>query len=503
VNFLLQKDKPYDVAVIGAGVAGAAVARELSKYQISVVVIEKEPDVSFGVTKGTHGIVHCGLPGAGTPLKNRGELMGNLMMEQLCSDLDVPFKRIGKLLVAFNDQEKSVLQKMEVDAKRNGVLGVELVTDQAKIEELEPCLSDAVVAGLFTPTTGVVSPWGLVFGLMENSMANGVELLVNTTVTGIETMPDQTFLIDTSAQRIRASYIINAAGAYADRIAGFVGDHSFKIKGARHQRIVLDKNCQGIVRHMVRRLNNPGLGDFVAPTVYGDLLIGAKVEQVNDISDLATTREGIEDWVIPRCVEMFPELTPKDSVKSFAGIIPTTGGDYHIKPAPDHPGFINMVLGGSGLTAAPAMAKYLVEEVIPATGLKLEKKAEFNPIRKDFPHIHDLSNEEKAEVVSENPLYGHIICRCETVSEGEIVEAIRRGATTIDGVKFRTRAGMGRCQGGFCGPRVLKILSREMGIPVEQVKRNIPGSEEARYRIKDLLLDQDQTKLDSRNEAPK
>jgi glycerol-3-phosphate dehydrogenase len=486
----MKTSKIYDVAIIGAGVAGAAVARELSKYKISAVVIEKEPDVSFGATKGTHGIVHCGFSSEGAPLRSRGELLGNLMMGQLCYELDVPFERIGKLLIAFNDQETSVLKTLELNAKRNGVLGVELIANKTKIKELEPRLSDSVVAGLFTPTTGIISPWGLVFGLIENAVENGVQLLVDTAVTGIEIMSDKTFLINTSTHKIQASYIVNAAGALADKIAGLVGDKSFVMKGTRHQRIVFDKKCQGIVRHVVRRLNNFKPGDFVTPTVYGDLLVGAMVEQVSDVSDSVTTREAIEDWLIPHSVEMFPELTPNDSVKPFAGVIPTAGADFHIKPAPDQHRFINMVLGGSGLTASPAMAKYLVEEIFPSSGLKLEKKADFNPIRKDFPHIHDLSNEEKAEVINENPLYGHIICRCETVSEGEIVEAIRRGATTIDGIKFRTRAGMGRCQGGFCGPRVLKILSRELSMPVKKVKRNMPGSEEVLYIIKDMLLDQ-------------
>jgi len=199
---------------------------------------------------------------------------------------------------------------------------------------------------------------------------------------------------------------------------------------------------------------------------------------VEDLEDTRTTKEGLNDWVIPQYLKMIPALSPFHSIKPFSGVIPLAGSDYHIQPAPDCKGFINHVLGGSGFTASPAMAKYLVEKVLPDVGLKLEQKANFNSHRKDLAHFVDLSNEERSKLIVKEPAYGHIVCRCETVSEGEIVEAMRRGATTRDGVKFRTRAGMGRCQSNFCGHKVLEIMSRELGIPPEKISRKGPGSEE-------------------------
>lgn len=479
-------NKKYDIGIIGAGIAGASIARELSKYELSVAVIEKEVDVCFGVTKGTHGIIHCGFPEENAYLKNRGELMGNLMMEQICNELDVPFKRVGKLLVAFNEKESAVLREMEIDAKRNGVFGVELILNRERLKEMEPNLSDEIIAALYTPTTGVVSPWELAIGLIENAVENGVDLYTDTTVNSIRIVEND-FVLETNKGEICAAYIINAAGANADKVAGMVGDESFKIQGTRHQRIIFDKSCDGVVRHIVRGINGMWPGDFVMPTVYGDIMVGSKVEEVEDRTDRSTTREGLEGWVIPHYQRMIPCLSPSKIIKPFAGFIPEVGNDYYIKSALRLPRFINMVLGASGFTASIAMSRHLIEEVLPYAGVKMLKKSNFNPYRKGIVHIIDLNDEERAEIISANPLYGHIICRCEYVSEGEIVEAIRRGATTRDGVKYRTRAGMGRCQGGFCGHRVLKILSRELGIPVTQVTRKGKGSEEVLYEIKELL----------------
>ncbi len=478
----------FDVIVIGAGVAGAAVIRELSKYNLSAAILEKEPDVCFGATKGTHGIVHCGFPVDDAPIKNRTEMKGCLMMEQACADLDVPYQKAGKLLVAFNEEELRALQKALVSLKRNGVPGVELVTDKDRLRVMEPNISDQVIAALHTANTAVVSPWGLVFGLIENAVANGAKLYIDAKVQSITANNESGFLLQTSAGSFAAGYIVNAAGLFAGKVAGLIKDNSFVVSGTRQQRIVMDKKIEGIVRHVVRDLRATGAhGDFVSPTVYGDILLGAKVENVPEVGDLRTTREGLDGWILPRCRRLIPSLPPQMSIKPFSGYIPKAGADYLIKPSPVNSRFINIVLGGSGFSASLAVGEYVVNEILPSVGLQLQKKPGFNPIRKDIPHIHDLTDEERAELIGKDPLYGHIVCRCETVSEGEIVEAIRRGARTRDGVKFRTRSGMGRCQGGFCGPRVLRILSRELGIPVEQVTRKGEGSTEVLYRTKELL----------------
>ncbi|MGI6484804.1 MAG: NAD(P)/FAD-dependent oxidoreductase [Tepidanaerobacteraceae bacterium] len=470
--------KDFDVLIIGAGIAGAAVARELSKYNLKTAVLERNADVCFGATKGTHAIVHCGLPGsAHTPLRNRGELKGNLMMEQLCKEIDVPFKRIGKLLVAFNQEQLVELKNLEVKARRNGVIDIELIISNQRLKKMEPNISDEVIAALYTRNTAISSPWALTIGLIENAMNNGVRLFLETEVKSIVLDSTNKFVVQSKNQTFRADYIVNAAGIEADKIARLVGDTNFDMIGTRFQRMVMDKSCSGIVRHLVRSINDDGsVGDFISPTVYGDILVGTTVEEVDDLYMDNTTRQGLEEWVIPNYKRIIPALDQSNCIRPFAAVLPEAGGkntsfDYYIKPALTQPRFINMVLGASGFTASPAIAEYVVSELLPDAGLKLVEKHDFIPNRSDIPHINEMSNSERAEVINKNSLYGRVICRCETVSKGEVVEAIKRGATTLDGIKFRTRAGMGRCQGGFCSSRVAKIISEELGIPLEQVTK--------------------------------
>jgi glycerol-3-phosphate dehydrogenase len=474
-----NRNNRYDVVIIGAGIAGAATARELSKYRLSIAVVEKEPDFCFGATKGSHALVHCGLPGQKSPLKDKGELEGNLLMEDLCKELDVPFRRIGKLLVAFDPKEVDILKEIEMGAKRNGVSRVELISDRSRLKGMEPNISDEIIAALYTPTTGIANPWSLVIGLMENAIENGTRVYLNAQVTGIEETCEGDFLLTTLADRLRGTYVINAAGVHADRVAQMVGDKSFKIIGSRHQRIILDKEVGGHVKHLVRGLSGTTpVGNFVTPTIDGNIMIGSKLEIFDDVEDVKTTQEGLVDWVLPQSRRFIPTLPPDLSIKPFAAFLPMVGSDYHVNPAPDSPRFVNLVLGVSGFTAAPAMARYVTNEILPSIGLKLEGKQEFNPRRKDIPHFYNLNNKEKGKLIAKNPLYGQIVCRCETVSVGEIIDATHRGATTRDGVKFRTRAGMGRCQSNFCGHKVLEIMERQLVIPMHEITRKGKGSEE-------------------------
>jgi len=481
----------FDVIVIGGGVAGAVALRELSKYELTCALLEKEPEIAFGQTKGTHGVIHCGFPGFRmfTPLRNIGEIKGSIMMRELCRQLDVPYKQVGKLFVAFNDEEIALLHEYEFNANRNGVQGVEFIGDVERIRQMEPNISRDVVAALYTPTTAVLSPWGLIYGLVENALDNGAKLFADTEVRAVRTMSSGDLLLETNNGSFQTRYAINAAGLYADKVANMAGDYSFKISGTRQQRIILDKKAEKMVRHFVRDLRKTGDGgDFVSPTVYGDVMVGSKVEALEELGESKTTREGLEEWVVPKYLRLIPSLPPALSIKPFGGFIPKAGNDYHIKPAPENPRFISMVLGAQGLTASPAMGEYVVQVVLSNAGMKLEYKKGFNPYRESIPHICELPDEEKVKLLEKDPRYGHIVCRCESVSEGEIVEAIKRGARTRDGVKFRTRSGMGRCQGGFCGPRVLKILSRELGRPFEEITRKGKGSVETPYRLKELLI---------------
>lgn len=488
----MEKNKQYDFIIIGAGIAGAAISRELSRYKLKVAMIEKEIEVCFGQTKGTHGIVHSGLPyyNIKAPLKDKLELKGNLMMPQLCKELDVPFHRIGKLLVAFNEQDLFFLKKIKLLGEKNGSPDIQLITDKQTIKDLEPNISDNIIAALYTPYTGIISPWGLVYGFIENALENGVELFLDTEVFSIRDEDDRKWLISTSKGIFESKYIINAAGIYCDKIANMINDYSFKIGGNRHQRLIFDKKTNGLLKHVVRGVKSNGLpGDFVSPTVYGDLMAGEKVEAPEQIGDVNVTREGLENWIIPQYRKLIPSLSPSMVIKPFAGFISSGAIDYIVKPSEASRRLINVVLGGSGFTSSPAVAEYVVKEILPEIGVPLMEKEKFNPFRSDIPHIIDLSDDEINGLLAKDTRFGHVICRCETVTEGEIVEAIKRGARTRDGVKFRTRSGMGRCQGGFCSLRVLKILSEELGIPMEEVTRKGKDSGEALYKTKELLND--------------
>ena len=469
----------YDVIIIGGGIAGAATARELSRHRLSVLVLEKEPDVSFGATKGSHAIAHCGLITPDAPLKNRGEVTGNQMLGQVCRELDVPFKRIGKLLVAFDQEETRVLHFLAQGGRDNGVRELEVIEDQARLKELEPAISPEIVAALHTPATAVCDPWALCMGLMENAVANGVELRLGVEVSGVEPMGAEGFALKTSQGELRARYVVNASGPHAGRIARMVGDESFKVVGSRHQRIILDKHTGPLVRHLVRGVagETPN-GDLVMPTIDGNLMIGSKVEVVEDLEDGRTTREGLEDYTLPRARRLIPELPMDLNVKPFSAFIPLVGPEYHIKGAPEHPGFVSVVLGVSGFTSAVPMGQYIVREVLAAAGLSLVEKDDYQPERRDLPHFQHMDRAARAELIARVPAFGHIVCRCEQVSEGEIVEALHRGATTRDGVKFRTRAGMGRCQANFCGHKVLQIMQRELEVPIGSITKKGPDSYE-------------------------
>jgi glycerol-3-phosphate dehydrogenase len=303
--------------------------------------------------------------------------------------------------------------------------------------------------------------------------------VVNAEVKAISVGSDGILSLKTSRGDIEASFVINAGGVYADKIARMVGDESFTITGSRQQRIILDKICGGSVNHLVRELSGESpTGNFVLPTIDGNLMVGCKVEQSDDVEDTSTTEEGLKDWVIPRYQKLIPDIPPSLSIRPFAAFIPMAGPEYCIQPAPETDSFLNFVLGGSGFTAAPAMGKYVVETCLEKMGLKLECKDNFIATRKEIPRFIELDDNERRKLVQQDPSFGHIICRCESVSEGEILESITRGARTRDGIKFRTRAGMGRCQGNFCAHKVFNIMSETLKDNAMGVTKKGEGSRE-------------------------
>lgn len=469
----------YDVTVIGAGIAGAAAARELSKYDLRLALLEQEADVCFGATKATHAIVHCGLPCRDRPLRDRGEREGNRLMEEVCRELDVPFQRIGKLVVAFSREEIRILKEMEDRLRENGIPGVELITEPGRLKSMEPHLSDHILGALYTPTTGITSPWALVIGLVENAVQNGCGLHLNTRVTAITRTPEGPLLLSTDAGPLLTDYVVNAAGGQAQRVAELIGDRSLRLTFLKQQRIIMDKGCRAMVRHLVRGLEgSEPVGNFVTPTIDGNIMVGSTAEDTLDSRDTATTEEGLREWVLPEYQKLIPALPSSQSIRPFAGAMPSAGPDYHIQPAPDLHRVVHFVLGASGFTASLAMAKYLVEEIMPCVGLTLREKSDFHGTRRDMPHFAVSDPAARAALIQQNPLYGRIICRCETVSEAEILEAIKRGAETRDGIKFRTRAGMGRCQSNYCGHKLLEILGRELCRPLGEITRKGRGSHE-------------------------
>ncbi len=468
---MAENDLSFDVVIIGGGIAGAVAARALSRYALNLALVEKCADVCFGATKATHAIVHCGLPG-GAALKDRAELEGNQLMPEICRQLDVPFRRIGKLLVAFDEAEIQALEQIREKAVHHGVPDMELIHDPARLRQMEPNLSSEVRAALFTPTTGVVSPWGLVFGLVENAVANGCRLMLETEVSGIEIAGDGRFVLRTNRGVVHACWVINAAGLYADKVARMIGDDSFTLKLLKQERMILDKQSAWSVRHLVRGLSNGNpTGDFVGPTVDGNVMVGCLVEAVSTPERAETTEAGIKGYVIPHYQRLIEGLSSGLGIRPFAGTIPLAGPEYHICSAPGVPHFVHFVLGASGLTGSVAMGRHLVNTVLPEAGFEGQPKPDFDPLRKDIPHFAEMDDAQRAAAIAADPAWGRIVCRCEMVSEGEIKEALGRGAVTRDGIKFRTRAGMGRCQSNFCGHKVLSIMSRQMQVAPASLTR--------------------------------
>lgn len=466
----------YDVIVIGAGVTGCGIARELSRFDWKIAVLERASDVCEGTSKANSGIAHAGFDAKPGTLKARLNVEGSRMMESLSKELDFPYKKNGSMVLCFDEKDRQVLQKLYDQGQANGVEGLEILS-RRQLKEMEPNISDNAVAALYAPTGGIVCPFGLTIALAENAAVNGVEFHLNTEVQNIE-KTENGYRLNTDRGTFDTKAVVDAAGCYADRFHNMVSPEKIHIVPRKGEYCLMDKKVGGFVSHTIFQLPTVyGKGVLVTPTVHGNLLAGPTAVDVEDPEAVNTTQAGIDD-LLKRASLSVNNLPARQVITSFAGLrAHEEGGDFVIGEAKGAPGFFDAAgIESPGLTCAPAIGKYmagLVRQYLPA-----EEKQNFIATRKGIPSMELASPDEKKRLVAENPLYANVVCRCELVTEGEILDAIHRplGATTLDGVKRRTRAGMGRCQAGFCSPKTVEILARELGKDMSEICKNNEGS---------------------------
>lgn len=467
----------YDVVVIGGGVTGCSVARELSGYQLRTCLLEREEDVCSGTSKANSAIVHAGYDAANGSLKAKLNVQGNEMMEQLSKDLQFDFKRNGSMVLCFDESDMPSLRALYERGVKNGVPDLSIITgDEARAKE--PNVSETVVAALYAPTGGIVCPFGLTIAMAENAYENGVEFRMNTGVEWIE-KTESGYRLITSDGEIETKYVVNAAGVYADVFHNMVSEKKIRIIPRRGDYCLLDKEAGNHVSHTIFQLPGKyGKGVLVSPTVHGNLLVGPTAVDMEDKEATATTAEGLAE-AVSKSVLSVKSIPFRQTITSFAGLRAHEENDeFIIGEAEDAKGFYDAAgIESPGLSCAPALGRYLAGMIADAS--KAEKKENFKATRKGFIKAAELPREERAGLIAEHPEYGTIICRCENISEGEIIDAIRRplGAVSLDGIKRRVRAGMGRCQAGFCTPRTMEILAKERGITMDEVCKNRAGSE--------------------------
>lgn len=462
----------YDVLVIGGGVIGCAIARELSRRSGRICVVERNEDVCTGTSKANSAIVHAGFDAEPGTRKARFNVEGSRMMEALSHELDFPYRRCGALVLCLDPADREKLQALYQRGLANGVEGLELVEGEA-LHRMEPALSKQAVAALYAPTSAILCPFGLTIALAENAAANGTEFRFDTQVQHIRREGDH-FVVETGSGPMESRAVVNAAGVWGDVLHNQVCSDTARIVPRRGEYCLLDRKDGGLVQRTVFQLPGPmGKGVLVTPTVHGNLLVGPTATDQPQRDRTATTAEGLA-YAQDMARKSVPGLPLRDVITSFAGLrahLAEGEDDFRIgQPVPGY--FEALGIESPGLSSAPAIGAYLAEQA--AAYLGAAEKPDFAPLRRDIVHLRELPFEERQRLAAENPAYGNIVCRCEGISEGEIVDAIRRtpGARSLDGVKRRVRAGMGRCQGGFCTPRVMEILSRELGVPQTELTKN-------------------------------
>lgn len=494
----------YDVIIIGGGVSGAAIARELSRYKVKACVLEKEADVCCGTSKANSAIVHAGFDAARGTLMAKLNVRGNEMMDGLCRELDIPFLRNGSLVICLDQEDMPDLQALYDRGVANGVKELRILT-RDEVLEMEPNISDDVYAALYAPTGGIICPFTMNIALAENAYENGVEFHFHRSVLDIVKL-EEGYELHTSEGIYLTKVVVNAAGVYSDIFHNMVSEKKIHITPRKGEYFLLDKNVGNHVSKTIFALPGKlGKGVLVSPTIHGNLLLGPTAMDIPDREGTNTTREGLDELFDK--VEMNVKNLPlRQVITSFAGLrAHESHHEFVIGEPEDAPGFVDCAgIESPGLTSCPAIGEMVAE--IVKEKLKLKKKEDFVETRKGILHPEELSEEEQEALIREKPAYGNIICRCETITEGEILDAVRRplGARDLDGIKRRTRAGAGRCQAGFCSPRVMEILAREWDMDISEVtkfggeSRLILGVNKDMLHRKDPLQESVLLKNDSR-----
>jgi glycerol-3-phosphate dehydrogenase len=464
----------HDVAIIGGGVVGCAIARELSRFQLRVVLLEKCAEVGFGTTKTNSGIIHAGHHSPPDTLKGRLAVRGNALFDTLRGELSFGFRRIGELVVAQRREDLPVLDGLKAQGEKKGVPGLE-IWDRERLRREEPNLSKELLAALHAPTAGVINPYEFAFALIEHAVENGVDLVVEAPVEKLD-VGGAGITVHTPKATFTARFVVNCAGVFSDEIAAMAGLDDFRIHPRKGEEYMLDKRLRGLVRRLIFPVPSPkSKGTLIIPTFDGTIMVGPTAEDTDDRYDVSTTEAGaakVFDFVRKIC----PAISPRDTIAEFAGLRAVSdSNDFVIGPT-DVKGFINVAgIQSPGLTASPAIAEY-VRDVLEGEGLPLEEKADFRAHVPCASRFSAADPDERERLVAENPLFARVVCRCELVTEAEVQDAIDRGARTLDGVKFRTRAGMGRCQGGFCTSRCMDLLARRLGVPIHAITKRGGGS---------------------------
>ena len=462
----------YDVVIIGAGVVGCAAARELSKYKLKTLVLEKESDVCEGTSKANSAIIHAGFDAKPGTLKGKLNAKANAMFDKLQEELEFSFKRNGSLVLCFDEKDMDQLYALKEKGEKNGVPDLKIISGD-EVRKLEPHVTDEVVAALYAPTGGIVCPFNLTIALAENANTNGVEFKFNSKVTNIK-KEDYGFKIYVNDnEEIDTKMIVNAAGLYSDVMNNYVSEDKFTVLPRRGEYNLFDKYAGDLAKMTLFQLPTKlGKGILVSPTVDGNIIVGPNAVDIDDKDDLSTTREGLDD-IMEKALLSVKSLPTNLIITSFTGLRPRTDrGDFIIGEPDDAKGFVNAAgIESPGLTSSPAIA-VMVRDII-VDRLKPELNENFNPKRKAIKRFNEMTLDEKKEAIKNNPHYGTIVCRCEMVTEGEILDAINRplGATDLDGIKRRTRAGAGRCQQGFCVTRLMEILNHEKGTPLTEITK--------------------------------